>query len=421
MWTTRAASAPSACPSCSRRPTSSLRRICCGRRSSWPRRSRYASPASKSPRQPPHAVLHTLGALYHKYAGDAKRMPAVEEAVCRSADWRLPEAGRALRRRDPRREVRIRRQAARCHQSDAYSEPALRRAQPGLWGESGREALHVVVEDCDAKRMKGRRGGGEAWRAVLRRGRCEGPVGIARRGLVAEGHGLTPLMFQALMLSSRNRAACTVRGAAAAGPMDRPITEYWVASSHNTYLMDRDQLAGHSSANIYARLLLQGCRSVELDCWDGADGEPIITHGKTSAPPSASRASPWPLRTRPLSRYMGTPRSRSLFPRRRYNRQPRPLFRPPTSSPTVSHHLLACSSLPICAQSSLPPLLEMHCSRPQQRRIADILIDELGDLLLTAEEAEDLAREHLRAVWARSRRRLCGIRSSSRVRSRWAS
>ena len=35
----------------------------------------------------------------------------------------------------------------------------------------------------------------------------------------------------------------------------------------------------------------------------------------------------------------------------------------------------------------------MHCSRPQQRRIADILVDELGDLLLTAEEAEDLARE----------------------------
>lgn len=60
--------------------------------------------------------------------------------------------------------------------------------------------------------------------------------------------------------------------------LDRPMHEYFISSSHNTYLVGR-QVADISSVEGYINALVKRCRSIEIDCWDGSDGQPVVQHG----------------------------------------------------------------------------------------------------------------------------------------------
>ncbi|RBR05351.1 hypothetical protein FVER53590_06036 [Fusarium verticillioides] len=66
--------------------------------------------------------------------------------------------------------------------------------------------------------------------------------------------------------------------------MDRshPLPEYFISSSHNTYLMAH-QLYGSSCATAYESAIRTGARCVEIDAWDNSDDrdEPKVTHGYT--------------------------------------------------------------------------------------------------------------------------------------------
>ncbi|XP_053401760.1 1-phosphatidylinositol 4,5-bisphosphate phosphodiesterase gamma-1-like isoform X4 [Mercenaria mercenaria] len=124
--------------------------------------------------------------------------------------------------------------------------------------------------------------------------------------------------------------------------MNHPLSHYWIASSHNTYLT-ADQFYSESSVEAYARCLKMGCKCLELDCWDGPDGYPKIYHGHTLTS---------------HIRFLDVLKS-------------------------IKEHAWSVSDYPLILS------IENHCSLGQQRNMASAFKDIFGDMLLTEPVQKD--------------------------------
>jgi hypothetical protein len=93
----------------------------------------------------------------------------------------------------------------------------------------------------------------------------------------AEARGLTLGDFRQLLLDASNTAVDARAVAPQEDAFSHPLSHYWISCSHNTYLVG-DQLTSRASVHMYRRVLLEGCRCIEVDICDGADGEPQVTH-----------------------------------------------------------------------------------------------------------------------------------------------
>ena len=59
---------------------------------------------------------------------------------------------------------------------------------------------------------------------------------------------------------------------------EHPLHHYYISTSFHTFLTG-DQIHSEVSLDMYRYVLLEGCRCIELEIWDGPMGHPVVYHG----------------------------------------------------------------------------------------------------------------------------------------------
>ncbi|KAL8712458.1 MAG: hypothetical protein Q9220_003306 [cf. Caloplaca sp. 1 TL-2023] len=90
------------------------------------------------------------------------------------------------------------------------------------------------------------------------------PPSSVGQATISKSPSIDLKLLMEYMVSSEGRAMMDLTET----DLGYPISNYFINSSHNTYLTG-NQLYSESSTDAYMNVLLRGCRCIEIDVWDG--------------------------------------------------------------------------------------------------------------------------------------------------------
>ncbi|KAL7450054.1 hypothetical protein ACHAWC_003094 [Mediolabrus comicus] len=150
----------------------------------------------------------------------------------------------------------------------------------------------------------------------------------------ADGESIDRNSFEEYLFSVENNLFDPAKERFDESILNKSLSEYWINSSHNTYLTG-DQVQSASSLETYTIALQRGCKCLELDCFDSAAGV-VVYHIYTA-----------------------------------------------TTEILFSDIIVTVKNYIISNPTTLPIILSLdnHCSLPYQEMQAHILKAEFGDML----------------------------------------
>ncbi|KAM0268940.1 hypothetical protein ACHAPA_004540 [Fusarium lateritium] len=187
--------------------------------------------------------------------------------------------------------------------------------------------------------------------------------------------------------------------------LSKPITDYFIDSSHNTYLTGY-RLNSRASASPYRHALLDGCRFIEIDVWNGDPAAPTnMSEGNSTRTPEVvsthqpSKTSSGMIQraTKRLSRAFNTGKTEASDKYDVPTQEPLsgPSSKVPFGEPIVTHGwtlTTPCGFRDVCTAigesafvtSDLPVIvsLEVHADLEQQEKMVEIMKQEWKGILL---------------------------------------